>query len=235
MAIPIREVKKKPNPHAVSKTVEANQKAIDALAFNTGMWKVKGTAGLYIRCRATSRSFMLQRRIGGELVKTMLGQITLKAAKEQAMALWGAVQPGDPDAKVVTLGVAIEDYIQAKTAAGKMAAKTATLARYNAQRYLVRWKDRTLEEIGKNRLAIRQLQQRITSDHGPATSNQCVRLLAATYRWCREADDSLPEWSRKVAEIHNIKPRDWAYSPDELRAWWHAIEEKKKGERRELG
>jgi dolichyl-phosphate-mannose--protein O-mannosyl transferase len=64
-------------------------------------------------------------------------------------------------------------------------------------------------------------------------SNQVIRLLAATYRWYRDADDSLPEWSRKAAEIHNIKPRDWAYSRDELRLWWHTIEQKN-GKRREF-
>jgi len=206
------------------KLVDGNQKAIDALALNSGWWKVKGVPGLYVRCRATSKSFMLQRRIQGELVKTMLGPLTMKAAKEKALAQWGKLEPAADD--VLTLGSAIEQYIEAKTAAGKMAPKTAVLYRYNARKYLERWKKHTLVAIGKDRLGIRQLQQAITTKYGPATSNQCVRLLAAVYRWSRDIDDRLPEWPRKAAEIHKIKPRDWAYSADELKAWWSTTGQK---------
>jgi integrase len=233
MAIPIRKATSESAP---TKLVEANQKAIDALPLNSGTWKVKGIPGLYVRARVTSKSFMLQRRIDGDLVRLTLKASTMKTAKEEALRQWGGMEPNaPPEDAALTLGTAIEQYIEAKSAAGKMAPKTAALARYNFDHYLVYWKNRTLRDVGTNKLAIRQLQQRITSDHGQAASNQVVRLLAAVYRWCRDADDSLPEWSRKAAEIHNIKPRDWAYSPDDLRAWWHAIEEKKKGERRELG
>lgn len=107
---------------------------------------MKGVPGLYIRTRAASKSYMLQRRIESELVKTMLGQITLKAAKEKAMALWGrgAAKPSGRS----HVGRRDRDYIQAKTAAGKMADKTATIARYNTQRYLANWADRTLAEVG---------------------------------------------------------------------------------------
>lgn len=210
-----------------TKLVEANQKSIDALPLNSGMWKVKGTPGLYVRARATSKSFMLQRRIGGDLVKVMLGPATMKNAKEAAMRQWGTLASKETqDSAVLTLGAAVDQYIEVKTAAGKMAPKTEQIARYNVERYLHHWRDRTLEEIGNNRLGVRQLQQKITKEHGRATSNQCVRLLAAVYRWCREADEKLPEWSKKAAEIHNIKPRDWAYAPDELRAWWHAVVKK---------
>ena len=232
MAVPIR----KPASESKTKVIDGNQKSIDALPLNSGTWKIKGIPGLYVRARATSKSFMLQRRIDGDLVRSILGPLTVKAAKEEAAKQWGSLERSAPATDAaLTLGTAIEQYIEAKTAAGKMAPKTAALARYNAGRYLLAWKKRTLKDVGTNKLAIRQLQQRITSDHGRAASNQTVRLLAAVYRWCRDADDSLPEWSRKAAEIHNIKPRDWAYSPDELCAWWHVIEEKKKGERRELG
>ena len=217
---------RKPESEQATKLVEANQKSLETLPFNSGTWKVKGIPGLYVRSRVTSKSFMLQRRIEGDLVRVMLGPLTMKAAKEEAMKQWGTLERKPTESGVLALGAAIEQYIEAKTAAGKMAPKTATLARYNASRYFDRWKDRTLEDVGKNPLAVRQLHQRITNDHGRATSNQCVRLLAAVYRWCREADEKLPEWSKRAAEIHNIKARDWAYSPDELRDWWSATREK---------
>ncbi len=226
--VPIRKEKAQPK----TKAVEANQKSIDALPLNSGLWKVNGFPGLYVRARATSKSFMLQRRIGGELVKVWLGPMTMKAAKEEAMRQWGGLERTEaPAGDILTLGKAIEQYVEAKVSAGKMAPKTAELARYNARRYFHAWKDRTLEDIGKNRMAIRQYQQSITEKHGNATSNQCVRLVAAVYRWCRDADESLPEWPKKAAEIHEIKSRDWAYSPDELRAWWH-VEKTGKGSER---
>ena len=215
MAVPIR----KPASEPKTKVIDGNQKAIDVLPLNSGTWKIKGIPGLYVRARATSKSFMLQRRIDDDLVRSILGPLTMKAAKEEAAKQWGNLERSMPpmDA-VLTLGTAIEQYIESKTTAGKMAPKTAKLARYNADHHLALWKKRTMKDVGNNRLAIRQLQQRITSDHGQAASNQVVRLLAAVYRWCRDVDETLPEWSRKAAEIHNIKPRQWAYSPDELRA-----------------
>jgi len=211
------------------KTVEGNQKAIDLLPFASGMWKVAGESGLYVRCRARSKSFMLQRRIDGDLVKLMLGQITVKEAREEAKKQWGKLERKQPVKDVLTLGLAIENYIEAKVTLGKMAPKTVEIARYNAQRYFAGWKDRPLSEIGRNRLGLRQLGQRITREYGAATSNQCVRLLSAVYRWHRDVDDTLPEWSRKAAELHTIAARDWAFTPDELRTWWSSAAKGKDG------
>ena len=42
--VPIR----KPTEGAPGKMVEANQKAVDALPFNSGMWRVEGVPGLYV-------------------------------------------------------------------------------------------------------------------------------------------------------------------------------------------
>ena len=100
-----------------------------------------------------------------------------------------------------------KDDKKPKVTARKMAPKTVEIARYNAARYLAGWKNRSLREIGSNRLGLRQLGQRITREYGPATSNQCVRLLSAVYRWHRDVDDTLPEWSRKAAELHAIPAR----------------------------
>jgi hypothetical protein len=93
----------------------------------------------------------------------------MQAAKEEALKQWRSLERNTPaEDAALTLGLGIEQYVEAKSAAGKMASTTATLARYNAVRYLGGLKDRTLDEIGRNRLAIRRLQQRITSEHGQA-------------------------------------------------------------------
>ena len=200
------------------KVVECNQKAVDALPFNSGMWRVEGVPGLYVRCRAQSKTFRLERRVDGALVKKTLAADTVKEAKAAAMTAWNLMKPRPSVAGALTLDMAIEQYIQGKVP--QLAEKTQQIARYNAERYLDRWKTRTLEDIGDDRIGIRMLQQRVTKEHGKATSNQVMRLIAAVYRWHQETKPDLPEWPRKVAAIHKIEARDWAYSPDELRAWW---------------
>ncbi len=218
-------IRKTPSP-AASRVVEANQKAIDALLLNSGEWKVEGIPGLYIRCRVQSKTFRLVRRVDGELVPKTLAADTLKEAKAAAMTAWNRMKPRPKAAGALTLGMAIEQYLQGKVP--QLAEKTQHIARYNADRYLGSWKLRTLEEIGDDRAGIRLLQQRVTKDHGQATSNQVMRLVAAVYRWHQDTKPDLPEWPRKVAAIHKIAARDWAYSPDELKAWWSTT--KKRGD-----
>ena len=76
VAVPIRKANvAAPHVSAPTKEVEGNQKSIDALPLSSGMWKVRGETGLYVRCRVASKSFMLQRRINGDLVKVMLGAV----------------------------------------------------------------------------------------------------------------------------------------------------------------
>ena len=75
------------------KKVEANQKAIDALAFDSGTWRVEGVPGLYVRSRAKTKSFFLQRRVNGELVKLTLGELSMKEARTAAMKTWSGMKP----------------------------------------------------------------------------------------------------------------------------------------------
>jgi integrase len=229
-AIPIR----KPELKEKTKLVAANQKAMDALPLNSGTWRVEGVPGLYVRCRATSKSFMQQRRIDGVLVKEVLGQITMKQAKEKAYERWNGIEP--PPDEGVRLGSAVEAYIRNRLIMKKMAASTEDLARYNLEHYLAGWKSRTLEEIGNDRTGIAALHQRLTEKNGRAKCNQVVRLVAAVYRWHKDRfNEDLPDWPRKVAEIHDIPARDWAYSETELKAWWYAAVKTKAGETIEQG
>lgn len=223
--VAIRKAEKK----AQTKLVAANQKALDALPFNSGSWRVEGIPGLYVKCRATTKSFVQQRRVEGVLVKEYLGQLPMKKAKERAMERWNTIKPPAHDDDV-RLGGAIEAYIRNRITMKKMAASSEKLARYNTARYLDGWKNRTLQEIGTDRAALMALHTRITEKHGAATCNQVVRLLSAVYRWHRDRTHSdLPDWPRKVAEIHKIPARDWAYSDDELKAWWRTTVKSKDG------
>jgi integrase len=214
------------------RSIAATQKALDALTLDSGKWRIEGVAGLYVRARATSKSFLLRRRVGGKLIEAVLGPLAMKEALKQARAEYDAMKPPSPRADgSITLGNAIEQYLEAK----QLAPKTVALAKYNTEHYLSAWKDRTLAEIGNDRAGVRVLQQALTKKHRPATSNQVCRLLSAIYRWHRQVNTDLPESPMVVAQIHRIAPREWAYSDDELRAWWSAERKEKDGSVVKLG
>jgi integrase len=209
------------------KTIAANQKAVDEVPLLSGTWNVEGVPGLYLRCRAKTKSFFLQRRVDGHLVKENLGPLPMKRARAAAMKKWTNMKPPEPAADgVLTLGAAIDQYLAAKA----LAPKTLAIAKYNKKTYLPHWENRSLEDIGRDRAGVRLLQQRLTKEHRPATSNQVIRLLSAVYRWHRKVNTDLPESPMVVAEIHHIKARDWAYSDDELGAWWSAPKKDENGD-----
>jgi integrase len=196
------------------KVVESNQKAVDALPFDSGTWRVEGVPGLYLRCRAKTKSFFLQRRVRGQLVKETLGPLSMKRARAAAMNTWSSMKPTVGDA--VTLAAALNHYLEDK----QLAEKTRFNYRYNADRYLKNWTGRTLQDIGEDRAGVRALQRQLTKQHGAATSNQVVRLLSSVYRWARKQDTSLPEPPTTAVQVQRIPARNWALSAEELKSWW---------------
>jgi integrase len=205
-----------------SKVVDANQKAIDALPFDSGTWRVEGVPGLYLRCRAKTKSFFLQRRVRSVLVKETLGPQSMKQARAAAMATWSGMKP-KPAGDAVTLAAALDLYLQDK----QLAEKTRANYKYNAERYLKTWTGRSLQNIGEDRAGVRALQRDITKKHGAATSNQVVRLISAVYRWARKQDTTLPEAPTTAVEVARIPARNWALSSEQLKAWWYCSSEVK--------
>jgi integrase len=212
--VPIRET----TGAEPTKAVAANQKAIDALPLDSGTWRIEGVPGLYLRCRAKVKSFFLQRRVRGVLVKETLGEQSMKGARSAAMTTWAKMKPKPTKGQEVTFAAALEMYFQDK----QLAEKTRFNYKYNAGRYLKKWTGRSLQEIGEDRAGVRALQRQITKEHGVATANQVVRLLSAVYRWARKEDTTLPEPPTTAVEVQRIPARNWALSPDELKAWWYA-------------
>ena len=207
------------SPAAARKLVPANQQAIDALPLNSGTWRVQGVPGLYVRCRATSKSFLLQRRVRGVLVKRTLGPMPLKAARAEALKLWHQLRP-TPTGGKKTLEQALAEYFEQRP----LSAKTRAIYQYNAERYLSDWKARPLEQIGQDRAGVRALYHRLVERHGLATASQVIRMLSAVYRYARKVDPELPECPTVAVTLAPIKPRDWALSEEELRAWWQAVQ-----------
>jgi len=200
------------------KVVAANQKAIDKLPLNSGTWRVEGVTGLFVRCRAKSKSFYIQRRVHRQLVKETIGEVTMKKAKEKAAKSWTAMKPKPAPQDVVTLELAINRYLEDKP----LAESTRDNYKYNADEYLVDWKPRAMQAVGEDRAGFRFLIGQIKKKHGRATSNQVVRLVSAVYHWHRKIDPTLPEPPTTAVEVEHIPPRDWAYSAEELQKWWYA-------------
>jgi len=207
------------SPAAQRKVVTANQQAIDALPLNSGTWRVQGVPGLYVRCRAKSKSFLLQRRVRGKLVKYTLGPMPLKLARAEALKLWHQLRPAPVGGKK-TLEQALAEYLGQRP----LSPKTRAIYQYNAERYLADWMARPLEEIGQDRAGVRALYHRLVKRHGLATASQVIRMLSAIYRYARKVDPELPECPTVAVTLAPIKPRDWALSDEELKAWWQAVQ-----------
>lgn len=199
------------------KTVVATQKAIDELALNSGTWRIDGVPGLYVRSRAQSKSFFLQRRVHGALVKRTIGEMTLKAARAAAMKEWTQLKP-KPAGGRATFEQAFTSYLAEKD----LGAKTREIYQYNYDRYLSDWKGRALEDIGGDRPGVRALFYSLASRHGRATGSQTIRMSSAVYRYARKADLELPESPTIAVDLPAIKSRDWALSAEELKAWWES-------------
>jgi integrase len=214
-----------------TKIVAANQKAVDALPYNSGVWRVQGLPGLYVRSRAQSKSFILHRRVHGKLVQETLGEMPIKEARERAMRIWHSLKPKPATQDVVTFGIAIDRYLEERT----LADRTKHNYRYNSDHYLTNWLSRSLREVGDDRDGFRFHVHQIRKKHGSATYNQVVRLVSAVYNWQRKIDPTLPESPTIAVEVESIPARNWGYADDELRAWWSATRDEKDGSVTELG
>jgi len=133
-----------------------------------------------------------------------------------------------------TLEQAFNDYIDSNS---DLAEATVKNYRSNFDEMLESWHRRAVRDIGLDREGLRVLHQRIRKNHGDARANQVRRLLSAVYNFhCGNSNDgdSLPAFPKAALPLFEIPARNWAYSDDELRAWWHA-EKKKDGKMVELG
>ena len=213
--IPIRSTALKPPK---TKRLPANQATVDALAFDTGTWRIEGVPGLYLRSRARSKSFYIQRRVKGELAKRTIGAVSLKEARAEAMRVWSALKP-PPAGGRKTFEQAFQEYLEQKD----LADKTVSIYRYNAERHLASWKAAALQDIGEDPGSVRALYHRLRQKHGEATGAQVIRLLSAVYRYARRVDRSLPESPTLAVDLPQLPARDWALSPEALKAWWQAV------------
>jgi integrase len=202
-----------------TKSVQPTQAAIDALPFNSGTWRVEGSMGLYVRCRAQTKSYMVQRKVNGRLVQRMLGEMTLAQARREAQRIWRDLKPVPVDGRL-TLAQVWAQYLDEKP----LAPRTKQLYRENLERYLSDWKSRTLEDLGEDRAGVRARYYELVKKHGVATAASVFRTFRAVYRYRARIQPDLPPTPTVAVDIATPKARDWALSDDELRAWWAAVQ-----------
>lgn len=201
------------------KTVRCRQEEIDKLPYGSGDWSVEDVPGLIVRCGAVEKSYRLQRRINGRLVKVVLGPMSAAEARRQAMKHWAKLKPVPAESRM-TLREAFEAYINEKP----LADTTRRLYRYSFERYFARFHERALEDIGRARLEVRAHYHDLRRRHGKALASMVMRMFRAVYNYARRGCPDLPPCPTEAVDIELARPRDWALSDDELRAWGAALE-----------
>lgn len=211
-----------PSVHRTHKSVPCLKDAILRLPRGSGDWRVEGVPGLYVRVGTQSRTFRLQRRVGGRLAVRVLGDLDrLNAAEARRLAtrLWQTLAPAPPDGRI-TLERALEIYLEEKA----LAAKTRHIYAYALRRYLADWMGTTLEALGRDRAGFRARLLRIAREHGRAIAVQVLGCFRAVYNYHRKVLPELPECPAAAVELARAKPRDWALSDEALRQWWAAVQ-----------
>jgi len=206
------------------KALAPNQKSLDAIPLGSGTWQIEGIPGLYVRARANTKSFYVQRRIHGELVNRTIGETTMKDAKDQRDKIWRGMKHEQPAATTqVTFSQAFQAYLEQ----ADLAKSTLRNYRANFAMCLQDWHHLPVKSIGTEREALRFLHQRVRKQHGDSIANQVRRLLSAIYNWHKDgSNEDLPEFPKKAMPLVSIAARDWAMDDEELRAWWFASEDK---------
>jgi len=208
-----------------TQSVNATQKAVDAVRFDSGTWRVEGVKGLYLRSHKASKSYFLQKRIRGKLVKVSLKAAKVKQAEAEAMALFGTLKPKPAVGEVWTLQKAFDDFMGAKFPKDSSSSETIRTHTGNFERHLKNhWGKISLVDLGNNRAGVRAHYYDIKNKIGNPTARGVMKLLAAVYRWRREVDLSLPECPTTAVKMEKAGTRNWALKPADLRIWWDEIQ-----------
>ncbi len=95
--------------------------------------------------------------------------------------------------------------------------------RYQVERYLSDWLDRTLADLGEDRSGVRERHQRLTERHGPATADYTMRVLRAVYNRGLRQHPELPPNPTANVDFHGQRRRQVHADAERLRAWGRAV------------
>lgn len=186
--------------------------------------------GFYLIASPTKRGFYVQSLVNGRQVRTKIGDhpsMTAKDARAAAartlVSMKSGVNPSEERRKARARGITLRQALDLHLASKPLSPKTVEGYRYNVERYLPDWLDRTLAELGGDRVAVRERHQRITKRSGKATADATFRVFRAVYgRGLREHPD-LPSNPTGNVDFHGVKKRKVDADADRLRKWGRAV------------
>src|SRR5438270_3086141 len=126
-------------------------------------------------------------------------------------------------ARSTTLGDALELHLDGR----RRSSRTAHGYRYAVEHYLGDWTRRTVEEIGRDRIGVRERHRRITQNSGRATADAVMRVLRAVYNRARREHPELPPNPCENVDFHGARRRAVDLAPERLREWGRAVLELK--------
>jgi integrase len=175
---------------------------------------------LYVRARKKTRSFIVQRKVGGKVLMRVLPAKSVAEARRMAQKAWNELRPRPAGTRKLTLFEAWMQYLQERP----LSEKSRFLYCRSLEKYLSEWKNVSLAKLGEDRAGVRRLFVRLRRENGAALAARVLREFRAVYQYWRRIDSSLPESPTLAVDLPTPRPRDWAYSSDELRFWWAAVQ-----------
>jgi len=197
----------------MAKRIKATDADIDRQALGSGACLIMGSAkmdrirGFMLICNPNSASFVLQRKLWQNGKKRTVrvklgvrGEITVAEAHAKAVetlkTLNEGLNPNDADGRRnadgrLTLQQAFDLYIDERRRAGTL--RESTIARYSShfKNHLQPWANRTVEELGRAKMEIHALNERLNKNSGWGAANSAIQLLSYLYNRASELEDGL--------------------------------------------
>jgi integrase len=166
---------------------------------------------------------------GGRQTKLRVGhwpEVPQVEARRLAAEVLAAMRRGeDPReeerakrARSTTLEAALELHLSGR----RRSLRTEEGYRYAVSQYLSDWMRRTIEEIGRDRIGVRERHRRISENNGRATADAVMRVLRAVYNRARREHPDLPPNPCENVDFHGVRRRSVDLAPERLRAWGKA-------------
>lgn len=186
--------------------------------------------GFYLIVTPTKRSFYVQSLVNGRQVRTKLGDhpaMDAKQARDAArhtlVGMRGGTNPNAERRKAKARGITLREALELHLAAKQLAERTKDGYRYNLEQYVEDWLDRTLDDLGSDRSAVRERHRRITDRHGGPSADNVFRIFRAVYnRGLREHPELPPNPCGNV-DYHGLRRRKVDANADRLSAWGEAV------------
>jgi hypothetical protein len=229
----------------MAKRIKATDADIDRQALGSGACLIMGSAkmdrirGFMLICNPNSASFVLQRKLwqNGKTrtVRVKLGvrgEITFAEAHAKAVetlkTLNEGLNPNDADGRRnadgrLTLQQVFDLYIDERRRAGTL--RESTIARYTShfKNHLRPWANRTVEELGRAKMEIHALNERLNKNSGWGAANSTIQLLSYLYNRASELEDGLLVNPCNSVVLTKERVRDTALNQNDLRFWWTGV------------